>query len=512
MGNLLAATAFLALLSFQGAAPNVDLCPPPGASADFRRTLQAIEAGTATSPLLPALRLPLAVAPPESELDRQVLAQAIEAAPQAWGTLGTSLDLSPGEPPRIRLGWTAEPSKAGASLENGRVEGHLWNDPKLTVAQKRLRWTHALSYCIGLALGVEENEIFGQAVTRRAWESQEPVAANLYETFLARKNLEIATTIREALNRNERPRIAWPQLDLASQAIELGPVVQSERVPFSVALRNPGKTPLSFLVKPDCGCITGVSGGVLAPGETATLEGQVDTREFNKDLSKRLVLLTNDPNRAMVEIPVRVTIRPRYAFVMEEGENVRFTPGKPLEVYLLVPKGYDLSPRSAQLSGIEGDVTFAMRKSPVPPALALDGYEGYRFTITVPQAPPLPRMMVSLTIGTLDPHFTVLTHSFYVHQGVIAQPSTLYLGRLERDTTAEFLLIGPGNKDFEVQQVESDSPYLNAQVEKLNLGRYRVRVTYRPGAPKGRFQARLTIRTGDPTQPEILVPVRGDVP
>jgi hypothetical protein len=95
-------------------------------------------------------------------------------------------------------------------------------------------------------------------------------------------------------------------------------------------------------------------------------------------------------------------------------------------------------------------------------------------------------------------------------------PSMIYLGRLWQGDPARHEVVvspgRPGNPQYSVSSVETNSPTLRAYVEPGDKpGSQKVVVEVSADAPPGRFTDELTIRTTSPRQAVITVPVIGQI-
>ena len=68
------------------------------------------------------------------------------------------------------------------------------------------------------------------------------------------------------------------------------------------------------------------------------------------------------------------------------------------------------------------------------------------------------------------------------------------------------------DKPFKVLSVESDVTFIKASLEPFKGStNYKIVAQYDGTAPRGRFLAKITVKTDDPKQPVIEIPVEGIV-
>jgi len=116
---------------------------------------------------------------------------------------------------------------------------------------------------------------------------------------------------------------------------------------------------------------------------------------------------------------------------------------------------------------------------------------------------------MTVNVITDDPVWKELRHTLYVQRGIVALPSSLYMGELGKDPARGWFLVTRPRSPFKILGVESSSPFLKAFVENIDGGfEYRVNVVYDGRGDFGDFRATLTLVTDDKKQPRVEVPIR----
>ncbi len=111
------------------------------------------------------------------------------------------------------------------------------------------------------------------------------------------------------LKRRDRRRA--PHIELESRTIDLGTMKSGELKSKSFTIKNTGKSPLLIKrVETDCNCaIINNLKTSIAPGETITVNAQLDTLYKNNRQSKTIVVYTNDPQNPKVKIVVTALVK-----------------------------------------------------------------------------------------------------------------------------------------------------------------------------------------------------------
>jgi hypothetical protein len=336
------------------------------------------------------------------------------------------------------------------------------------------------------------------------------------ELNLARQLLGISETLREMAVQRVRITAAKPRLAVDPALFERPPVLEGEVIPFSVQLVNHGNAPLNVTVIPDCRCLI-VSGAsrTIEPGQTVAVPVRLDTTNFPGPLDSSLYVYSNDPEEPLRRVRARVNVTPRYRFLRTDPGRVLVVPdnGLKTEVFLAFPKELATKVTGVRLDGVRAMVSFEPWAGTMPDAELNEGplpRSGYRIQILSGLEIPPGRVPATLVVQTDDPVFPVMRHTLTLQRGIAVLPGSVYLGELgNAPSTAWFLVTRPG-RGFRVLDVTSDSPRLSARFEPVRGNyEYRVTLTYDGRGEFGQLAATITIRTDDPRQPEIAVPVTG---
>ncbi len=113
-----------------------------------------------------------------------------------------------------------------------------------------------------------------------------------------------------------------PRLELDATEFDFGEIWQGMPADREFVVRNSGGSPLTLQVASSCGCtVVSKPKSPLEPGETTRFTVSYNTSHPGP-ASKRVTVNTNDPARAVVEIPVKGTVKPLY--VATPGDRIFF--------------------------------------------------------------------------------------------------------------------------------------------------------------------------------------------
>lgn len=390
------------------------------------------------------------------------------------------------------------------------------NRGRPTVATSPKEVGNELSYAIGTYLGISTAAFRGPIM----WRSDEPTQIETritrVEVQTVQQNLRVVSSVRQAVQNRQLIPPRRPKAFIDPMEVNLGGAVQGENLSFTVQISNAAEGPLAYNIDTDCGCLTADRAGMIEGAKTRVVRGWLDTVEFTGKLEKRFVVHTNDPDNPTHMVMVRADVKPRAMFfrpggsviVRDGGEIVTdaylvWLHGEPLEAAGVRTQGL---PATAAIEPWEGEVNDPETGKPVGVRA------GYRIAIRSSAKAPPGRSPINVVVDTFDRQFPRFTLTLQVQEGIAAQPANLFLGALgPREKRLSFTVSRPG-RGFRIMGVETDSEFLSASAAPVQgTEEYRVTVLYRGGAPAGTLNGIVRVKTDDPGQPVVLVPVRGRV-
>jgi hypothetical protein len=298
--------------------------------------------------------------------------------------------------------------------------------------------------------------------------------------------------------------------------IDMGSVLQGTKAPVDVILKNSGTGKLAYWLIPDCNCFSSkFSRGQIETNGSVKVPVEMDTTEFAGTLHKALFVFTNDATNPIRRIPITVAITPRYRMlppkqtVVADSDEITFT------AYLFTPKDHPLKVKQAEAEGLPGTVTFEPWEGVLAdPDMNEDALprKGYKFNLKVKAIPDGMHIGTSIRVTTNDPVFDEIVYQVFVQKGIIAMPPSLFMGEIGAAHRTMALVVSRPGKAFNVTGIEVDSTHISATFAPAKtVGEYRVTVTYDGKAASGDYRATILIKTDDPKQPVIQVPVAATV-
>lgn len=376
-----------------------------------------------------------------------------------------------------------------------------------------------IAYSISKMLGLADSPLFGFINSRTDQATDVNLVPAPGEVRTAQQVLATADLLRQAVRKREA--LVWraPETFLDPREFRPEPFPQGTKVPFTFQLTNAGEGPLSYRAIGDCGCVLPPAPGTLGPGETVLLRPVIDTTEFVGLLDKRLILITNDPDRPTITIPIRTFSQPQFRW-FEPANRVQLlddaAPGGSAEVTLrlAVQPGLTLDPNRAQVQGVPGATVVAEPWTETLPDAELKespkARQGFRFRVRFDPNTVIGRMRISVTVPTPGAPAPFTTGSVAVQRGIVTLPFDLYLGRVDAKGKRVASLVSRPGKPFRILSITSDHPNVRATARDTGRGdEYRIETVYDGKGKPGDLSGTIRIRTNDPAQPEIMLPFRG---
>lgn len=367
-------------------------------------------------------------------------------------------------------------------------------------------------YAIAVYFGIAASPVSGSAASR----SDAPYAtfhrASTAEMFLANENLALAARLRQAVQERRTVEAQAPRIAVDPPRHQVSGLTQGDSFRFSIQITNTGSGLLQLRTSADCGCVVLARVPSVAPGQTVLLPVTVDTTDFPGKQLKRVFIYSNDAEDPLHIVPIEFEATPAFRFLSDVGQNVLVGPGGSfVPIVLALPDGTSWRVRRAQVDGVEATVTYEPWRGQMADPELGEGpraRSGYRFVVAFPPNSVPGRRFATLVVETDSDQMPVLRYSMMVQSGIVALPERVFFGNITAEPRrAAFLLSRPG-AGFRILGIESDEKSLTASARPVRGNEeYRIEVLFDGKAPIGRMDAVLTIRTDDPAQPEIRVPV-----
>jgi hypothetical protein len=298
------------------------------------------------------------------------------------------------------------------------------------------------------------------------------------------------------------PKIVFQELEH-----DFGKLGPDETVKHTFKFRNEGKeTLLIGDIKTTCGCTgTLLSQNEIPPHGEGFVEVTFHSGRSSGARRKAIFVASNDPAQPSTKLEIAanvivpVEVRPRALYwVAERNEksaraiDLIYSPDIKLDI-----KELDLS-----------SPAFTASYQPMAQA----DVQGYRINIEYNGTLPIGNFHERLTVITDNeqyPKFDVALRGKVIGP-VKVVPDSVALGVIKADTlpTRTLRIFDANKANFAITSVESTSPLIAYELSKDgDSNRYVIKISLTQQPPAGAFSERLSIKTNDPADPLVEVPV-----
>jgi hypothetical protein len=309
---------------------------------------------------------------------------------------------------------------------------------------------------------------------------------------------------------------SWADGLFRERAHEFGLVARGAKVRHSFLLTNrlnEGVTILSL--RPSCGCTSGkASASTVGPGQTATVEAEMDTRNFvgEKATSLYVSLITATGREGEVRLGVSSTILSD--IVLNPG-SIDFgtvgrgqSPQRTLTLERIGAPNWEVERMVSACRAIDASMDETRRA---------DGLVQYTLTVTLKPDAPAGPLRDEIRILTNDPETRSISVilSAQVRGELGASPSVLSLGRVVSASGASGHVWIRGSKPFAVTAAEGTGDGFSITADDTTRKPlHRLTVSYKPdeGTIRGDLRRTFRIHTDMPGEPpvDVMAAVRAD--
>lgn len=303
---------------------------------------------------------------------------------------------------------------------------------------------------------------------------------------------------------------AGPMVRLSEREWNLGELPQSDRRSHDFLLTNQGTAPLRIeRLESSCGCTAALaSDSVLAPGEKTAISVTFNSKDFEGEQMKVVVLHTNDPAEPRIDLVIRATVIP---FVRVNERTLDF--GKvrlgerPIAAAILeADPGTGFAVERAE--GCEDYVEWKLTP--------ISGAEGitWRVEARLRADAPLGRFLKRADLHLVHPRrgreSLTLKGLVYSYFELEKQKMDFLTVEHGKHVTRAIAIACDGSQPFRITNAVPSSPLFTPKLEALGNG-YKLSVDLEPPTEPGVLHETVTLLTTDPRQPEIEIPVNAKV-
>ncbi|MCH7944957.1 MAG: hypothetical protein IIC73_02935 [Armatimonadetes bacterium] len=335
---------------------------------------------------------------------------------------------------------------------------------------------------------------------------------------LALGNLDLADRIRTAVSARKPFDVATAEIFLSPSRLDPAPVRQAEEMSMMLQVTNRGDGILEYFIVPDCSCFAlGPHNRTVKPGETELVPIRINTLNFVGRLKKALYVYSNDPEFPVRRVPLDAIVRPIYRFVSLNNEPALIVgdAGAKYELLFVLDEETDMKVKRVAVTGVSAVVQFEPWEGVLDNPEIGEGPKkrrGYKITALVSPGIPTGRANMTIRVDTDDDVFKTLYHNVVAQHGIVPVPLTIYFGEISQEPARAHTVISRPGRPYKILGVESDVDFIKPSVEPYQgQTAYKIVAEFDGTAPLGRFLAMISVRTDDPKQPVVTVPVEGIV-
>ena len=314
------------------------------------------------------------------------------------------------------------------------------------------------------------------------------------------------------------PATAASHLVVPEATWSAGVVTKGEVVRHVFVVRNDGTTDLHLTeVRPSCGCTAAEYDRVIGPGQQGRITLVVETKGFQGSISKRALVLSDDPAAPQTSLLVSATVKTVVDILPSGFLRVQAFGGEKASAEVtVVSDDPGFSPAVAEAPQPWASVAVA----PVPEREHLPnrGPRQFRVRLTVGEGAPegLIGGALKLSTGIEKLPFLEIPLSGFIRPTISVSAGRVSFQNfvLEGEPIRRTVLLtnqNPKNERFTVTDAISSVAGIVTEVIPLDRQKVQIVMTVDARIRKGPFDGTLTVKTNDPLKSEIRLPISGTV-
>lgn len=378
--------------------------------------------------------------------------------------------------------------------------------------------TTEVRYVIGRYFGLEQSPDPSSAMFRVEGLSRLYSPLDAVSIQVARTTLQQAEQLRSWAKSKTRVKAEFGEAFLPQHTVDLGTVTQGDPQAFQFEVRNRGKGPLKFAVRPDCSCFLINYESVVKGGEVGIVTVQMSTVDFQGAQDKGLYVYTDDAENPVTRVSIKTMIRPAYRLIPESNHSQTYLmkpEGLTINYLLFADNELPLEPRKASVSGVNGIASISQWEGEIEDPEWFKGKQfrkGYRISVLFSPSAAIGRNLVALIIQTDSKMFPVLGSNFFIQKGIAVNPKSIFYGDVTSELERATVYLDVPSESTEILKATSSDSRFKASYERVSELQYRVTVDFRKGTDNGTVYASINLSTNDPDSPEIIIPLQAYVP
>jgi hypothetical protein len=315
--------------------------------------------------------------------------------------------------------------------------------------------------------------------------------------------------VMEAIQAKKAPSIEFAQLTFTETKKNAGECWRGETLTYEFEYRNNGKSPLEIEAKPSCGCTVAKFDKVVAPGGTGKLVATLKTTGFKGNIGKTIDVFANTPGGGKVALSIAGYAKPTYEILPAEPLVFSIDDNDRSKRELTIRP---LESASTKILSVQSQLKYVT--ATLEPASDAKG-TFYKVHLDFAPETPRGRLGMALRVVTDSKREPEVSLPVTFEKGIYAMPPTMFVGVINAETKFPIkrtLSVMRKDRSFKVTGVTVNDPDVSALVETIKEGHeYRVTMECKGTWAPGTVNRKMKIKTDDPNQPEIEVPVLANV-
>jgi hypothetical protein len=302
----------------------------------------------------------------------------------------------------------------------------------------------------------------------------------------------------------------WADALFTEHAHDFGPVPRGAKVRHSFVLTNRLDETVNILdIQASCGCTSGrISTSAVAPGQTAVIEAQMDTRNFVgvKSTTLTVSLVTASGRQASVKFGIQSNILSDIVLNPGSIDFGTVAKGQAPKQMLTIERVSSQSWRATRVvanPNLVKHITAALTETS-------RSDDGVIYTLTVSLRPNAPAggLREEIRIFTNDPETPMVPVlvTATIQGTLTAKPSSLDLGKVTSAGGAQGRYLLSAKIPFTVKSVEGNTDGFTLSANDGSAKTLQIlTVSYRPaaGSTRGDLRHRFRVRTDLPDEPPV---------
>ena len=302
-----------------------------------------------------------------------------------------------------------------------------------------------------------------------------------------------------------------PKITFENPQMDLGDVEKGKEATTVFKFKNTGDKPLTIAnVQTSCGCTSAApEKNVYNPGESGEISVTFYSTRFVSEITKRVTVYSNDQTSPQTVVSIKANV---VVDIDTKPSSLVFAKAKVNET-----STQELTVSTSRLERLEISEIVAspeflkatMQRIDERNIKIIVSADGSKF----PDGKP--RITGTITFKTnseTQPEIKAIA-SIIIARPIRVSPNSVYFFASKKGVKREspLRLLSTENADFNLEDIATDLDFIKAEVQDDGSQTKKLLITLNDNAPEGRFEGMITLKTTLPSQPEVKIPVRGNV-